>query len=194
MNQRLPVSKSEHWSAQPLMADLRKRLKRGRVLGAIAITVLVIGVAIALSGVVGSSPGLATASLTNGFSVRYPADWKRVDQVCSHFSAPLLLLTTATPPPSCGAAFPERQRLGPNGVAVWFSNYDPYPTSLPLAERLGPSPTASEGLSCTGTATPGRFLNASIRPPGLSVGAFICGPHYKAGEAAVRKVLASIGG
>ena len=175
----------------PLIAEAKRRMRKRR--GAIAITVLIgIGVAVGLSGVFGSSPGLAVAPLTGRFSVRYPADWKRVDQVCSHFSAPLLLLTTASPPPSCAAEFPEPQRLGPGGVAVWFSNYDPYSTSLPLAER--PGVTASKGLSCAEPAAPGRTLTASVRPPGLLVGAFVCGPDYEAGEVAVRKVLASIRG
>lgn len=179
------------FSLERLIAEAKRRMRRRRLFVAAGVLLAAaVGVAVAMSGG-GSSQGLAVGPLTGRFSVRYPADWKRVDQVCSHFSASLLLLTTATPPPSCAARFPERQRLGRDGVAVWFGNYDPYHSSVPLTEMPGYRDTQ---VTCVGSAGPGRAFHASIRPPGLSVGAFICGPDYKAGEAAVRKVLASIRG
>jgi hypothetical protein len=149
-------------------------------------------------------------------SFRYPPAWQRKDW-CWIYSDefPLTLLTTANPAPGCqpsnlfgfGTPLPPPQVLGKDGVAVWLIAY-------PGRALVGVTPNAQVGgrpaiisvrsqpshpaiVKCVGTGPTRRLLRARIRGPGsgfgrLDVTAVICGPHFSAGLADVREMLASV--
>jgi hypothetical protein len=182
----------------------------------IALAAAAAGTTLALRGPSGPSRALGTAGSFSNLALHYPANWKPVGWDCWNGPFPnMLLLTTARPTPICGdGSFPPRERLGSDGVAVWFM-YPAPPLNVRLVTdpnaRIGGQPArisappllglgGSRWVSCTGRSAPGHPLGARIQEPGrsergngvLSVGAVVCGPHYGRGEAAVRRMLVGI--
>jgi hypothetical protein len=128
--------------------------------------------------------------------------------------SPLVVLTTASTAPSCGShtPFPPAQRLGRDGVSVWwerggmpglkwFSTVKSSPTA-----RVGGEPARSATLSptsgkwrATGCAKAGgnRAMVTQIRPSSSTdsyylMTACLRGPRFAGGRHAVRQMLASI--
>jgi hypothetical protein len=162
-------------------------------------------------------PKLSTASFP-GFqlSFRYPATWHRKDWCWVSTSvSPVTLLTTSVPADcSQGNVFgfqtplPPPQRIGPNGVAAWWA-VTGRRSSGATNTRIAGKPvritatseptrrTVHSYVNCTKAGATQRLLTAVIEGPSsavrtVTVGAVICGPHFAAGEAAVRAMLASL--
>ena len=176
------------------------------------------GAALSLTGG-GADSGLALASYP-GFqlSFRYPADWKRRDWCWVGTSVfPLTLLRTGYSTPRCGqnaqfgagTPLPPPQRLGTDGVAAWWiaaarggasrftpnAQVDGRPARITVRQE-STRRTLHSYVNCRHGATQ-RSLTVQIQGPSVSVkevqlGAVICGPDFAAGEAAVRRMLASV--
>jgi hypothetical protein len=192
----------------------RRRLVIALVIVAVAATAA--GSAVALSG---SGARLARASFPgyDGISFRYPAAWKRVTWCWTGtVVSPMAVFTTARPAPSCvasqqyggGSPFPPPEALSENGVAVWWLYTDRSGSAgirpntriggrpAHLAVSWERSPKSREGGPRCEGADRQRLLLVQIRAPGSSSarideGAVLCGPHYTAGETAVKRMLAS---
>ena len=213
----------------PLIAEAKRRMRQRRLLVAALVVALAggaAGVTLALRSPSGPSQPTAGHGWTKAdllpqrVSLLYPVAWKRVNWSCwTGLTPPFLLLTTARPTPTCeSGSFPPQERLGRDGVAVWFE-YPAPPLNVKTVSspnaRIGGQPAriahpplhglgGSQWVTCTGGAAPGRPLGARIQDPGFSgdgmllprsilfVGAVVCGPHYAKGDAAVRRMLASI--
>lgn len=196
------------------------RSRRGLLVAAAALVVVLGGAAaggtVALTR--SSGEGLANARFA-GYQVEfsYPSSWRRADWCwlgTTYF--PLTLLTTANPVPTCqantifgfGTPLPPPQKLGSNGVAVWWvaANRSALGGQTPNAS-LGGRParvttrsestrrTAHSSVSCPGTAQ--RSVTALIAgtapgAPRLRVGAVVCGPDFASGLADVRRMLDSV--
>jgi hypothetical protein len=109
---------------------------------------------------------------------------------------------------SGGTPFPPPQRLGGDGVAVWWfstsrqarveanAHIDGKPARIMVkSEPARPGPQSV--VVCAGTGATQRFLSAQIEGPSstvrqIRVGAVICGPDFAGGEADVRQMLASL--
>jgi hypothetical protein len=201
------------FSLDPLMKEAKRRMRKRRVLVAalaVALAAGVTGATLALREPSGGSHTLATGGLSN-VAFRYPASWSRVNWTCWIGPLPeMLLFTTARPTPTCrDGSFPPREQLGPDGIAVWFV-YPAPPLNVRTVTnpntRIGGQPAhisnapvrglgATKWVACTSGAAPGRPLGARIQYPGgsvLKVAAVVCGPDYAKGEAAVRRMLASL--
>lgn len=203
----------------PIPRLRRGRVLVGAAVLVLALGGAAAGVILSLNSAGGRSRGLDEASFP-GFhlSFDYPSAWGRQDWCWLGTAVfPLTLLTTAHPVPACkqntqygeGTALPPPQRLGRNGVSTWwFASGRRGPTVLKPNARLGGQParitvrreptrrTSSSYVNCT-TGTTQRFLTARIQDKSSSVreiqvGAVICGPQFAAGEAAVRRMLASL--
>ncbi|MFL5960492.1 MAG: hypothetical protein ACJ75G_09530 [Gaiellaceae bacterium] len=195
--------------------------KRRRIVLAAAVAAIAAGAAGAAVALSSSGTRLDRASFPGyaGISFRYPSAWRRVDWCWTGtVVSPMALFTTAQPLPACvapqlfstGTPFPPPERLGPNGVAVWWLYTDRSGLAHIRADtRIGgrpahlavtwrPAPKGQRtGPRCAGGG-PERRLEAEIQVPGsssarLEAGGLICGPHYAAGQAAVRRMLASVG-
>jgi hypothetical protein len=206
------------FSLDPLMAEAKRRMRQRRLLVAalvVALAAAAAGTTLTLRGP--STPSRAgTSGSFSNLALHYPANWKVVGWSCWIGPLPnMLLLTTASPTPVCrDGSFPPRQRLGSDGVAVWFL-YPAPPLNVRVVSqpstRIGGQPArfvapplqglgGSKWVTCTGGAGPGHPLGARIEEPGLSgrgagvlsVGAVVCGPDYGRGEAAVRRMVVDI--
>lgn len=192
--------------------------RRGLLVAAVALVVVLGGAAagtiVALRSSSTHRGALARASFP-GFrlSFSYPAAWHREDWCWLETGeSPITLLTTAHPVPPCqqGNIFgfetplPPPQRLRADGVAAWW-------LTVPKQGLAGASPNARVGgeparitveseptghavVRCAGATQ--RVLRAQIHGPSstvgqVRVGAVICGPDFAAGEADVRRMLAS---
>jgi hypothetical protein len=197
----------------------RKRLVVGAVVVALALGGGAAGAILSLTGG-GGNDGLTQASFP-GFqlSFRYPPDWKRKNWCWIGTTVfPLTLLTTAPAVPPCepnnqfgeGTPLPPPQRLGRDDVtAWWFASSRAIPAGLQsnasvdgratrISVRQEPTRrTSSSYVNCRNGKTQ-RFLTAQIegssdtRVKQIQLGAVICGPHFAAGEAAVRQMLDSV--
>jgi hypothetical protein len=149
-------------------------------------------------------------------SFRYPRGWHREDWCWLGTNTfPLTLLTTAKPP-RCQAGnvfgfqspLPPPQRIGSHGVAAWWAASGRRSMAVANA-RVGGRPahisvtseptrrTPHSYVNCVGAGKTQRRLTAVIQGPSsriraFHVGAVICGPDFAAGEADVRKMLASV--
>jgi hypothetical protein len=189
---------------------------RGLLVAAVALVVVAAGCG-------GSSSSAHGVRLTEarfpGFRLKfgYPADWQREGWCWIGTSEfPLTLLTTAHPPHcSPGNLFgfetplPPPLRLGPNGVAAWWTAFTkPRLDGAPNARVAGQPArivvreeptkrTTTSYVNCGGSGPKQRRLTAQVRGPGsgvgrVEVGAVICGPSFAAGEAKVRQMLNSL--
>jgi hypothetical protein len=191
------------FSLDPLMAEAKRRMRRRRLLGPVVIVMLVGGVAgatLALRGPSGpnTAPGGAGHSLatTNfgGMSVSYPAAWKPVQFNCWIGPTSILLLTTVRPTPTCGGStMPPYDKLGRDGVDIWF---DFLPTfkgdnAWPLRRNPAPVGTWAGTERATCARGPRRRFGARLilGPHAVAVAAVICGPHYRKNEAALQTML-----
>ncbi len=197
------------------------RSRRGRLLVAAVALAVVLGGAAAGATLALTAHGhsLARASFP-GFqlSFRYPSAWTREDWCWLGTSVfPITLLTTANSAPRCqpgtvfagGIPLPPLQHLGSDGVTVWWiaSNQPGLAVARPNT-RIGGRParitvrreptrrTVRSYVNCVGTGATQRLLSAVIQGPSsnihqVQVGAVICGPDFAAGEADVRRMLAS---
>jgi hypothetical protein len=164
----------------------------------------------------GSAPsgGLSSANYSQGgISLRYPSGWTQVQCKSWTDHGLISLLTTAEPAPNCqhargsGIQFPPPERLGADGAAVFLSDRGISPGStIRWNARIGGQPANVPphaygakylvDLTCpTGARRESR--NITIKRPhaandAYTVGALICGPHFAAGDTAVRNLLASM--
>src|SRR5689334_17133013 len=115
----------------PAIARAKRRMRHRRLLLAALIVVVVGGAAgatLALRGPGGSGgtpaiPGdRSPVANIGGLSLSYPAAWKRVTWNCWTGPGSYVLLTTARPTPTCGSSLPPPERLGRDGVAIWFGS------------------------------------------------------------------------
>jgi hypothetical protein len=160
---------------------------------------------------------LATASFP-GFELAfdYPSAWHRKDWCwVSAEESPITLLTTAAPT-RCEQGnifgfqtpFPPPLLIRPDGVAAWWSATSRRSAVVANAQ-VGGRParisvaseatrrTASSYVNCTRSGATQRRLTAVIEGHSASVRtirveAVICGPDFRAGQAAVRAMLASL--
>lgn len=175
------------------------------------------GAAVALSG--GSGTRLTAASFPGyELSFRYPASWKRVDWCWTETNvSPITVVTTARKPPVCqestvfggGTPLPPPELLQPDGVSVSWQYFDrpgqkvPPPNGTvggrPASVRLGWQRVRgriAHGPICGKDGTRERTLVAEVPHVLTSTGvmrvdAMMCGPDFAAGEATVRRVLAT---
>jgi hypothetical protein len=147
----------------------------------------------------------------------YPADWQHKGWCwIGQSESPLMLLTTGRRPAcSPGNLFgfetplPPPMRLGPNGVAAWWTAFTRPALGGAANARIAGKParivvrqeptkrTPSSSVNCGGSGATQRHLTAQVRGPGsgvgrVQVGAVICGPKFAAGEAQVRQMLNSL--
>jgi hypothetical protein len=215
----------------PLIGEAKRRMRQRRLLLAALALALAAGSAgatLALRGPAGPSNPLPTAGhgwaeanlLPQRVSLLYPFAWKRVNWSCwDGPTSPFLLLTTVRPTPTCDSgSFPPQERLGRDGVAVWFEYPAPPLNVMTVSNpnaRIGGQPAritdpplhglgGSQWVTCNRGAAPARPLGARIQYPGFSgdgillprgvlfVGAVVCGPDYAKGDAAVRRMLGTI--
>lgn len=169
-----------------------------------------------------SGPRLASAAYPGyNLSFRYPSTWRRVDWCeTGTVVSPIAVLTTARKAPKCagpnafsfGTPFPPPQLLPRNGltVALQYSNRSRLhvppanatvggrPASVRAGWKRVPHITVVKvGAICGKVGTRERTLVAQVphvvAPTGvLRIAALICGPDFAAGEAAVRRVLATV--
>lgn len=154
-----------------------------------------------------------------GVSFLYPAAWQR-ENWCweGNHLFPLTLLTTARQTPSCeqntlfgeGTPLPPQLEIGKNGVIAWWlaadragsarfrPNWHVDGRRARIADRRESTRRTSRSyVNCVGAGGTQRFLTALIEGPSSTVhevqlGAVICGPDFAAGEAEVRRMLASL--
>jgi hypothetical protein len=194
------------YSLDPLLAEAKRRARQRRLLGT-ALGLLLVAVAagttLALRGSGGSAPptastghGLSTAKLGQA-SLTYPASWKRVVWNC-WATAPgsYLLLTTASPTPTCGRALPPREKLGRDGVAVWLQTLPALPGIKTQTLIRDPRPATgawagAKRATCTSGA--GHNFGARVKDGNLYVllGAVVCGPDYGQSERALQRMVSS---
>jgi hypothetical protein len=132
------------------------------------------------------------------YSLVYPAAWTQVNWNCWNGPPGLWLFTTARPTPTCGNQLPPPERLGRNGVAIWFA------VAAPLSGHLVSNPNeyglanatkapGTERVTCTSGSGRARPLGARLERTGsfdLIVSAVICGPDYGKSRAAIQRMLA----
>lgn len=199
------------------------RSRRGLLVAAAALVVVlaVAAVGIALAARSGGGhkqdgPSLATASFPGfGLSFDYPSAWHRKDWCwVSADESPITLLTTAAPP-TCEQGnifgfqtpFPPPLRMGPDGVAAWWSassrrnaaTLNMHIGGRPALVTVASEPTrrtASSYVNCKAGGTQRRLTaviegrSSSVRT--IHLEAVVCGPDFGAGQAAVRAMLASL--
>jgi len=206
----------------PLIGEAKRRAWQRRVvitLVAVLLAGLAAGLTLALRSPGGPTGGpltgpLATARYSQyGFSLRYPSAWTRVNWSCVSFVGPdaIAVLTNAQPAPKCpgpavqgGVSFPPHQLLGPNVVSISLTNGTALPVKLSWNGRIDGRPAnfaspaaARDGLSSLvvcggGNASEYRDLLIDAPHALLGIHATICGPDLVAGNAAVRRILASL--
>jgi hypothetical protein len=204
------------------MAEAKRRARQRRalvVLGVVLIAGVAGGLTLAFRSPSGGSPGaspsgaVTSGSYADGISLRYPSGWTRVR--CGTFSWTrdnlVSLLTTARRAPTCQVhlhpgPFPPAENLGANGAAIFiFGNHVGSAARMRLNARIGGRPAnvprqrtyRSKYLGdqvCAGaTHREYRYITIKLsRASLMNVGTLICGPHFAAGEAAMRNVLASM--
>jgi hypothetical protein len=148
---------------------------------------------------------------------RYPADWKYRSWCWLGTSQYPLALVTTNRRPGCSSGnffgfktpLPPALRLGPNGVAAWWTAFaTPRLDGAPnthvagkpariFVEKQPTRRTKTSTVTCGGAGPTQRRLTAQVKGPGsgvghVEVGAVICGPNFAAGEAAVRKMVDSL--
>jgi len=195
------------FSLDPVIAEAKRRMRQRRLLvaGLVVALAVVAGATLALRGPGGSSPGSAGAghgsavANINGLSLSYPAAWKRVEWNCWSGLSNYLLLTTARPTPTCGAALPPPERLERDGVAVWFGTAAPLRGRVnpSIVWRLNPAPiglwAGTDRVTCApGAGAPWRLGTRLQHGLYAVIGAaVICGPHYGRNKATLQRVLGS---
>ena len=181
---------------------------------------VVAGLLLAFVTMNGTGGGLARASYPGfNLSFRYPSGWRQRNWCwLANDLFPLTLLTTAPVAPTChaisaytqGTPLPPPQRIRRNGVAAWWlaanragsarftanARVAGRPARITV-QRESTLRTVHSYVNCVGAGSSQRFLQALIRGPSSNVsevqlGAVICGPHFAAGEAKVRRMLASL--
>jgi hypothetical protein len=201
----------------PFPRSRRSQLVAGAVLLALASGGAALG--LSLSSTAGARSGLAGAAYPGyQLSFRYPSDWKRRDWCWVGTAVfPLTLLTTGHSTPRCGQSavyglrtpLPPPLRLGVDGVAAWWvatgrtsaTKFEPngsvagHPARVTV-RRESTRRTKRSYVNCR-TGETQRSLTAQIEGPSSKVrevqlGAVICGPDFAAGEAEVRRMLASL--
>lgn len=194
---RLPVS------LDPLIAEAKRRARERRLLlGALIVALAAIGAGttLALRGPGGPRPtpagadhGSAVADI-GGLSISYPAAWRRVEWNCWNGPGSYLLLTTARPTPRCGSTLPPPERLGRDGVAVWFGSTAPLRTNS-IVWEVNPPPiglwAGTKRVTCArGAGQPWR-LGSHLQHGSyaVAVGAVVCGPHQGHSEEVLQRVL-----
>jgi hypothetical protein len=210
------------FSLDPLMAEAKRRARQRRALVALGVVLLAgsaLGVSLALRSPGGGSPGatpsgvVSSGNYADGISLRYPSGWTRLQ--CRTFawaSRDLIsLLTTARRVPTCKVhlhpgPIPPPENLGANGAAIfisaphigssarlrWNARIGGQPANVPLQRTYRTKYLGDQ--VCPGT-THREYRYITIKLSNMSlmnVGALICGPHFANGEAAVRRVLASM--
>jgi hypothetical protein len=177
------------------------RQRRLRLAGLVIGLAIAAGTFLALHGPGGSSPGPAGAghgsAVANigGFSLSYPAAWRRVEWGCWTGFGSYLLLTTARPTPTCGRTLPPPEQLGRDGVAVWFGSAAPLRGNPTMAWQMNPALiglwAGTERVTCARGAGTRRRIGASLQHGSyaLVVGAVVCGPHQGRSEALLQRVL-----
>lgn len=192
------------FSLDPVIAEAKRRMRQRRLLIAgliVALAAIGAGTTFALRGP-GGPAGLAPAGAghasaaanIDGFSISYPAAWKRVDWNCWIGTGSYLLLTTARPTPKCGSTLPPSEQLGRDGVAVWFGTAAPLSTNS-MGWHLNPAPiglwAGTERVTCAkGAGTP-RRIGAHLQHGSFAVvvSAVVCGPHQGRNEDLLQRVL-----
>ncbi len=191
------------------------RSRRGLLVTAVALAVVAAGCG-GSSSKHGSDLALARFP---GFRLafHYPANWQREGWCWVGTSESPLTLLATTHPPLCSPGnlfgfetpLPPPLRLGPNGVAAWWTAFTkPALDDAPNARIAGKPArivvrqeptkrTSSSYVNCRGSGAKQRHLTAQVRGPGsgvgrVEVGAVICGPNFAAGEADVRQMLNSL--
>jgi hypothetical protein len=181
------------------------RQRRLLVLGLIvALAGAATGATLALRGPGGSSPapagaghGSAVASV-EGFSLSYPAAWKRVEWSCWNGPGQYLLLTTARPTPTCGRTLPPPEQLGRDGVAVWFGSAAPLRTNSAMEWHKNPTPiglwAGTERVTCGRRGGTPQRIGARLQHGSYAVvvGAVVCGPHEAKSEDLLQRVLGNV--
>jgi|SRR5579859_195592 len=197
------------------------RSGRGLLVAAAALLVVLGGAAAGLAvALTRSGGGLSKADFSGyQFEFSYPSGWQREDWCwlgTTYF--PLTLLTTANPAPTCqpstifgfGTPLPPLQKLGPNGVTVWWTaanrsalgalkpntRLDGQPAHVAW-RRESTKRTIHSFVNCPGKGTTQRSLIALITgtapgAPRIRVGAVVCGPDFASGVADVRRMLDSL--
>jgi len=205
----------------PVIGEAKRRARQRRVLitlAAIVVAGLAAGLTLVLRTGGGGPPsggpltgGLTTARYSDGFSLRHPRSWTRVDWTCwrgGSITSPIGLLTNARPAPTCpgltfqgGFSFPPRERLGTNTVMVflanggfmhgeklrWNASIDGKPAHVWRPEY---GPDVWPGTCPAGV--PSEFRSVNIAAALGVVGATICGPNLAAGNAAFGRILGSL--
>ena len=195
------------------------RSRRGLLVAAAALVVVAAGCGgSSSSDTTTRTAGPAEASFPGyRLAFHYPADWKYKSWCWTGTSEfPLALLTTTRRARCAQGNFygfktplPPPLRLGPNGVAAWWTAYphtglsgasNAQVAGKPARIVVGQEPserTAKSSVNCNNSGSKQRRLTAQVVGPGSGVGriqlaAVICGPNFDAGEAQVRKMLNSL--
>ena len=187
---------------------------------------LAAGLTFAFRSPSGGSPsggGLTSANYSQwGVSLRYPATWTRLD--CTSWAgylqngkryglfAPISFLTSAQPPPTCGApltTFPPPERLGPGGAIVvlsygpslglkWKESFNGQPAFIRRPTFGTASYLGAQELSTVPCPAGGRresravYIKRQTPHSMFTIAALTCGPNLATADAAVRNVLASM--
>jgi hypothetical protein len=203
------------FSLDPLMEEAKRRMRKRRFLIAaivLLIAAIAAGAALALRSPSPPPTGSTVASVRAvRLSFRYPAAWTRAE--CSRgfsFGASLMILTKNGSGPDCTSLdWPPDQHLGADGIVVyWETSSGPGMGGVPNPNgKVGgqparidvrwavPQPNPSGAQCASGRQ---QWLSARIQRPSLPRGnllvmsASYCGPDYRAGEAALRHMLASL--
>jgi hypothetical protein len=177
-----------------------------------------VGLTLAFRSPSGGAPGgaprgrLSSANYSQwGVSLRYPSGWARLQCKAWTVVGAISLMTNAQPAPTCpqsprnGTSFPPPENLGADGAVIWLARSPIYPgAKTRWNARIGGQPA-----NVPPHAYGARYLVNQICPAGarreyrnitiksasrtmLDVGALICGPHFAAGDTAMRNLLASM--
>jgi hypothetical protein len=192
---------------------------RGLLIAAVTLAFVLAGCGGGSSG--GGSSDLTKARFAGfGLTFEYPSAWQR-ENWCwlSNNFFPLTFLTTEQETPQCkassgpftpGTQLPPPQKISSNGVTAWWNaankagsapfkpntTVDGRPARVTVQQE-STRRTSRSYVNCAGSGKTQRLLQALVRGPSEAVhevqlGAVICGPNFAAGEAEVRKMLASL--